>query len=96
MDKDKSTTRDPDGDQTSMRAWSITRWTSLSTQKWSSNLGLDHGGLVNLIIHDNFLLHIDTLLEKIFEKRGENEGPPNKGGFINIPHQKNSLTQQGI
>jgi hypothetical protein len=71
MDKDKSTTRDLDGDQTSMRAWSITRWTSLSTQKWSSNLGLDHGGLVNLIIHDNFLMHIDTLLREKNSKRGE-------------------------
>jgi hypothetical protein len=33
---------------------------------------------------------------KKFEERGKKEGPPNKGGFINILHQKNSLTQQGM
>lgn len=35
--------------------------------KIASNLGLDHGGLVNLTIHDIFLSHIDTLVEKKIE-----------------------------
>jgi hypothetical protein len=41
-------------------------------------------------------LHIDTLLEKKFKERGEKEGPFNNRGLNNIPHQKNSLTQQGL
>jgi hypothetical protein len=32
VDIDKSTTRYPNGEQTSMRAWRVTRWTSFVAQ----------------------------------------------------------------
>jgi hypothetical protein len=62
--------------------------------KWPSSLGFDHGRLVNPIIHDILPSHINTLLETIFNQRGEEEGHPNKGCVIKILHKKSSLIQQ--
>jgi hypothetical protein len=50
VDIDKSTTRYPNGEQTSMRAWNVTRWTSFVAQ---------NGLAVLILIMDDLLIQLD-------------------------------------